>query len=78
MRWLGGPVFAVLVVHVNQDVAMQAVTSKDDQNDKIGNQQCKVESIGAVEAFKGLVEIMRLEVVPPILRSNQENTNCGQ
>jgi len=56
---------------------MQSVTSEDDQHDKVRNQQSQIEGIRAVEALESLIEIMRLEVVPPVLCRNQEDANCG-
>jgi len=47
---------------------VQSITGKDDQNDKIGDQQREVEGIGVIEALKGLIEVMRFEIMPPVLR----------
>ena len=57
---------------------MNTVRRKNDQDYEIGNQQRKVESIRGVQSFEGLIEIVRLEVMPPVLRRNQEDTNCGE
>src|SRR5256885_9676217 len=49
LRRLGRSVPSVLVIHVDQDVAMNSVTSKNDEDDKVGNQEREVEGIRTVE-----------------------------
>src|SRR5262249_48254182 len=77
LRWLSRPIPTVPVIHVNEDVAIQSVTGEDDQHDKVRNQQGEIEGIRTVEPLESLIEIMRLEVVPPVLCGNQEDKNCG-
>jgi hypothetical protein len=43
---------AVLVIKVDEDVAVQTVGSEQDQYDEIRNQQCDVEPVGVVKALK--------------------------
>jgi hypothetical protein len=59
---LGGAVLAVLVVEVDQNVAMRAVSGQKNEDDEIGNQQGEVESVGVIEAAERGVEEVIAEV----------------
>jgi hypothetical protein len=58
----------VLVVKINQYVAMQTVGRQQDQNHEVGNQQCEVESVGMIEALEGPIQEMLLNVRTNALR----------
>src|ERR1700722_13868068 len=45
---LGGALLLVLVIEINQDVAMGAIGCQQDQHDEIGNEQGCVKSIGVI------------------------------
>jgi hypothetical protein len=55
--------FFVLVIEVNQNIAMYAIGREQNQDDKIWNQKAKIKSIGMIQATKRGVEEMRLHVV---------------
>jgi hypothetical protein len=52
----------MLVVKVNQNVAVHPVTSQQDEHDKIGNQQRAIECVGVVEALKSFVQQVLAEI----------------
>jgi len=64
----------VLVIEVNQNVAVHSVTRKQDQHDEVGNQQRAIECVRVVEALKSLVQQMLAEIGPNALGGSP----CGQ
>ena len=56
-------VAAVLVVEIDELVAMDAVEGEDDHHDEVGNEEAGVKEIGAIEALEGVVSVVALEVV---------------
>ncbi len=66
----GRAILLVLVIEINQDVAMRAIRRQQDQHDEIRNQQRRVEGVGVIEALKSLVEKMLANVLPDPLRGD--------
>src|SRR3981081_2889839 len=60
--WLGGAVFLVLVIQVDQDVPMRAVAGKQDQNNEIRSEQREIECVGLVETLECLVQNVLADV----------------
>ena len=60
---IGGALLPMLVIKIDQDVAMHAVGCQQDQDHEIRDQQGHIEGIGLVEALEGGIE----KVVPNIL-----------
>ncbi len=72
-------VLAVLVIKVDQPVAVHSVNRQQDQHDEIGNQQRQVEGVGLIQALKGLVQKMLAKVRPQALGGkNQGQGQRGQ
>jgi hypothetical protein len=53
-RWSGN-IFAVGVVYVEQDVAVQAIHCEDEENDEVGNHHRKIEGVGVIDTAEGAV-----------------------
>ncbi len=54
----GRLVLLVLVIKIDQPVAVSAIGRQDDEDDEVGNQQGEVESIDLVKALESLVQKM--------------------
>ena len=52
----GRLVFLVLVIKIDQPVAMAAIGREDDQNDEVRDQQRQIKGIDLVEALESLVK----------------------
>ena len=63
-RRIGGPVLLVLVIKVDQHVAMQAIRRQQNQHNEIRNQQRHIESVGLVKPLKGFIQKMLADVLP--------------
>jgi hypothetical protein len=50
------PLLSILVIEVDQDVAMQTVRGQQNQHNEVRNQQGNIESIGVVKPLKRPVE----------------------
>jgi len=50
-----GTFFAVLVVVVDEPIAMEAVTGEDNEDDEIGNHHGEVERVRVINASEGAV-----------------------
>ena len=44
----GGAIFSVLVVEINQDVAMHSIPGQQDEHDEIRDEQRHIEGVGVV------------------------------
>ena len=75
--WFRGLVLLVLVIHVDQDVAVKAVTGQYDQHCEVGNEQGQIERIKVVEAFESLVEVVRADVLRESARGKQPQPYCA-
>jgi hypothetical protein len=53
--------FAIAVIHPNKLVAMKAVGSKKEEDDKIRQQDQQVKSIRRIDATKGFIEELLLD-----------------
>src|SRR6185437_2550007 len=73
-RWIGSAVLPVSVIHVNQNVAMNAIRSQNNENHEVGDQQSKVKSIGSVQAFEGFIGEVGFEIVCQTARGEQEQS----
>src|SRR5579863_3319927 len=58
----------MLVIKVNQNVAVHPVGGQQDQHNEIRNQQRAIEGVGVVKALESLIEKMVAEVGPNALR----------
>ncbi len=65
-RFLGG-VLAVLVVEIDELVAMQAVEGQDDHHDEVRDEQRGVEPVPAVEMLEGMVAVVVTKVVAEVI-----------
>jgi hypothetical protein len=54
-RWRAGNVLSVLVIIVDEPIAMEAVAGEDGEDDEIGNHHREVEGVGAINASEGTV-----------------------
>src|ERR1019366_5966471 len=50
-----GRLAAVLHIEINQAIAMNAVTSEDDKDGKVRNQDRQVEPVGVIDTSKGVL-----------------------
>lgn len=66
-------VLLVLVIKVDEYVAVYAVRSQQDQDDEIRNQQGEIKAVDLVEALESLVEKMLADVLP---NAAIGQTNC--
>ena len=72
---VGDFVLAVLVVQVNQLIAVHAVKRQQHQHDEIRNQQRHIEGVGVVKALKRRVQKMRPHVMAQAMRFHQQTAN---
>src|SRR5271165_6495126 len=77
-RRLRDLVLAVLVIEVNQLVAMHAVKRQQDQHDEIRNQQRHVEGVGVVQSFERGVQEVGPKVMAQPARFQQQTTNQAE
>ena len=56
-------ILAVLVVAVNQLIAMDAVERKHYHHKEVGNQECSVKRIPVIQVLESAIRIMRPEIV---------------
>ena len=66
-KWLAGSVvrfFSLLVIKIDQHVAVHAVRSQQNENDEVGNQQRQVEAVGLVKSLESGVEKVLADVLP--------------
>jgi len=75
--WFGDLVPPVLVIHVNQDVAVKAVGRKNHQHRKVRNEQRQIESIDVIQALEGLIEIVGADILCQSARGEEPNANCA-
>ncbi len=71
-------VLAVLVIQIDQLIAVHSVKRQQDQHHEIGNQQQHVEGIGVVQAFERGIEKMRPQVVAKPVRFHQGAAKQGE
>ena len=62
-RRLGHFVLAVLVIEIDELVAVHSVKRQQDQHDEVRNQQRQVKGVGLIEALESRVEEMRPQVM---------------
>ena len=67
-RRFGRTIGAVLVIEINQNVAVGSVTREQDEYDEIRNQQLEIEGVHVVNAAEGGIEKVLLDVVTDALR----------
>ena len=67
----GRTILLVLVIEINQDVAMCSIRCQQDQHDEIRNQQRRVKSVGVIQALESLIEKMLTDVLPDTPRSDE-------
>ena len=77
LRRFGGAVFLVLVIKINQHIAMHAIPRQQDQHNEIRNQQRHIKGVGLIQAFKRGIEEMLANVWPNALR-RRKSGNCGE
>ena len=68
---LGGAILPVLVIKIDQHVAVHAVRGQQDQHDEVGDQQRHVKGIGVVEAPECGVEKMLANVLADAPRGHE-------
>jgi len=61
----------VLVIEINQDVAMRAIRRQQDQYDEIRNQQRRIKGVRVIQALKSLIEKMLTNVLPDPFRGDE-------
>jgi hypothetical protein len=64
---IGGAVFLVLVIKIDQNVAMHSVSGQQDEHNEIRNQQCPIKRVGVVKPLKSLIQKMLAEHRPDAL-----------
>ena len=64
-------VLAVLVIKIDQLIAMHSVERQRDQHDEVRNQQRHVEGVGVIEPFERGVEEVRLQIMAKPVRFHQ-------
>src|SRR5205823_8142466 len=67
-RRIYGAVFPILVIKIDQHVAMHAIGGQQYQHKEIRNQQRHVEGVGVIQTLKSLVEEMLTNVLPKTAR----------
>jgi hypothetical protein len=60
--WFAGTFLFVLVIKVNQNVAVDSVSRQQNEHNEIWNQERTIEGIGVIKALKGLIQQMLAEV----------------
>ena len=60
---LARSVLAVLVVAVDQLIAMNAIEGENDHHDEVGNQECGVKRVPVIQVLEGAIGVMGLEVM---------------
>ena len=73
--WLRNFILAVLVVQVNQPIAVHAIQRQQHQDQEVRNQQRHVESVGMIKALKCGIQKMRSQVVAYAMRFHQQTAN---
>ena len=68
---LGDLVLAVLVVEIDQLIAMHSVKRQRDQHDEVRNQQRQIEGVRLIQTFERGVEEVRLQVMAKPVRFHQ-------
>src|SRR5256885_15615511 len=64
-------VLLVLVIEIDQYVAMDAVRGKQDENHKIRNQQGQIEGVGVIKILESPIEKMLANVLPESAREHK-------
>src|SRR5207245_9242215 len=62
-------VLLVLVIEIDQYVAMYAIRSEQDEHHEIRNQQRQIEGVGVIKALESFIEEMRTEVLAESVRA---------
>ena len=70
----GDLILAVLVIEIDELVAVHSVERQQDQHDEIRNQQRHVEGVGVIQAAERGVEEVRPQVVAKPVRFHQHAT----
>ena len=71
-RRLGGAISLVLVIEINQNIAMRAIRRQQDQYDEIRNQQRRVKRVRVIQALESLIEKMLTDVLPDAFRGDED------
>jgi hypothetical protein len=64
IRRLHSAVFLVLIIKIDQQIAMSTIRSQHDQNDEIWNKKRKIESVDLVKPLECGIEKMLADIVP--------------
>ena len=75
---LGDLVLAMLVIQIDQLVAVHSVKRQQDQHDEVGNQQHHVEGVGVIQAAECGIEEMRPQVMAKPVRFHQRAAKQGE
>src|ERR1700722_8011116 len=58
----------MLVIKINQDVAVHAVRRQQNQHNEIRNQQRQIKPVGVIQALKSFIQKVLAHVLPDALR----------
>ena len=67
----GGAILPVLVIKIDQHVAVQTVRSQQDEHDEVGDQQRHIKGVGVIETPECGVEKMLANVLPDAPRGHE-------
>ncbi len=70
---LDGAILPVLVIEVNQHVAVQTVRGQQDEHDEVGDQQRHIKGVGVIEAPESGVEKMLANVLADAPRGHESS-----
>ena|SRR2546422_8015754 len=73
---MGGAVLLILVVEINQDVAMHTIRRQQKENKEIREQQRHVKGVGAIQTSECRIEKMLTDVLPKSARSRNGSERC--
>src|ERR1044071_4344669 len=78
LRRRGGPVVLLLVVQINERVAVKSVRSEQNKDDEIGYKERHVKGVGGVKAFERGIEKMLAEVLREPALGDEGGESCCQ
>ena len=64
-------VLLVLVIEIDQYVAVYAIRGEQDENHEIRNQQRQIEGVGVIKILESLIEKMLANVLPESAREHK-------
>src|SRR5437899_7625502 len=71
-----GAVLLILVVEIDQDVAMHTIRRQQNENNEIREQQRHVKGVGVIQTSKGCIEKMLTDVLPNSARRRNGSERC--